>query len=135
MSLLTTSLLDDKHPALKTSALSLAMNISSSTHKIRMNKYTANSSPTNLSMQELPDDQQVELLASLLEILSLESPFSEEKKMALICIGWLVYGAEMDGELRDLWRVMTANETVGALKGKAVEDRLLVKEIKALLEV
>jgi desumoylating isopeptidase 1 len=134
ISLLATSLLDDKHPTLKTSALSLAMNISSSTHKVRMKKYTASSSPGHLSEQELADDQQVELLASLLEILSLDTLFSEEKKMALICVGWLVYGAEMDGELRDLWRVMTASETVGALKGKTVEDRLLIKEVKALLE-
>ncbi|KAF2736017.1 DUF862-domain-containing protein [Polyplosphaeria fusca] len=135
VSLLTTALLDDKHPALKTSALSLAMNMSSSTHKIRMKKYTANTSPSHLAEDELPDDQQVELLASLLEIISLDAPFSEEKKMALICMGWLAYGADMDGELRDLWKVMTAEDMVGALKGKTVEERLLIKEIKALLEV
>ncbi|KAF2011510.1 DUF862-domain-containing protein [Aaosphaeria arxii CBS 175.79] len=134
--ILTTALLDEKHPALRASALSLAMNISSSNHKIRMKKHSANASPSLPSEVELDDSEQVELLASLLEILSTEgAEFSETQKMALISTGWLVYCADMDGELRDLWKVMDAAGTVGKIQGKTGEDRLLVREVKSLLEI
>jgi thiol-disulfide isomerase/thioredoxin len=126
ISILTTALLDEEYPALRVSALSLAMNISSSVHKIRM-KVTTTSS-------ELPESEQVELLASLLEILGTETSWSDNVKMALICTGWLVYGADVNGELRDLWRVMDAKGTVGKVAAKVAEDRLLVREIGTLLE-
>jgi thiol-disulfide isomerase/thioredoxin len=133
ISILTTALLDEKHPALKTSALSLAMNISSSVHKIRMKQHSANASHAE-SSSELPESEQVELLASLLEIMGTETQWSDNFKMALICTGWLVYGADMQGELRDLWKVMDAAGTVGKIQAKAAEDRLLVREIRTLVE-
>ncbi|KAF2466171.1 DUF862-domain-containing protein [Lindgomyces ingoldianus] len=137
ISLLTTALLDDKHPALKASALSLAMNITSSNHKIRMKKHS-NAPPsqsTPHSDVELDEAEQVELLASLLEILGTGQgeKDAEVKKMALIATGWLVYCAPMDGEVRDLWRVMDAKGTVGKVKGSSVEERLIVKEVQELL--
>ncbi|KAI8931870.1 hypothetical protein NX059_010774 [Plenodomus lindquistii] len=133
ISILTTALLDEKHPALKTSALSLAMNIASSNHQIRMRKYGAPSSTSVPTVSELTDSEQVELLASLLENLSSEEQWSDNKKMCLIATGWLAYGADMDGELRDLWKVMDAAGTVGKVQAKSGEDRLLVREIKGLL--
>jgi thiol-disulfide isomerase/thioredoxin len=126
ISILTTALLDEKYPALRASSLSLALNLSSSIHKIRMKVTTT--SP------ELPESEQTELLASILEILGTETSWSDNVKMALICIGWLVYGADVNGELRDLWRVMDAKGTVGKVQAKAAEDRLLVREIGTLLE-
>ncbi|KAH7113854.1 PPPDE putative peptidase domain-containing protein [Dendryphion nanum] len=135
ISILTTSLLDDKHPALKASGLSLAMNISSSNHKIRMKQHVANPPPSLPNESELDSSEQVELLASILEILGSDEPgFSEIKKMSLICTGWLAYCADMEGEVRDLWRVMDAAGTVGKVQGKAAEDRLLIREVKGLLE-
>jgi thiol-disulfide isomerase/thioredoxin len=134
ISILTTALLDEKHPALKVSALSLAMNLASSNHKIRMKKHSANSSPALPDESELPESEQVELLASLLETMGIEEQWSDNKKMALICTGWLVYGADMEGELKDLWKVMDSAGTVGNIQAKAAEDRLLVREIKSLLE-
>jgi hypothetical protein len=83
---------------------------------------------------ELPESEQVELLASLLETLGMDDQWNDNKKMALIATGWLVYGANMGGELRDLWKVMDAAGTVGKIQAKAAEDRLLVKEVKSLLE-
>jgi hypothetical protein len=83
---------------------------------------------------ELPESEQTELLASILEILGTETSWSDNVKMALICTGWLVYGADVNGELRDLWRVMDAKGTVGKVQAKAAEDRLLVREIGTLLE-
>lgn len=131
----TNALLDDDHPALKASALSLAMNLASSNHKIRMKKHTANAAPSLSSENELDESEQVELLASILQILDSEAPYSDVIKMALICVGWLVYCVPMDGELHDLWKVMDAAGTVGKVNAKAVEDRMLVKEVKSLLEV
>jgi thiol-disulfide isomerase/thioredoxin len=134
ISILTTALLDEKYPALKTSALSLAMNISSSNHKIRMKQHSANSTPSLPGESELADSEQVELLASLLETLGMDEQWSDNKKMALISMGWLVYGADMEGELKDLWKVMDAAGTVGKIQAKATEDRLMVKEVQRLLE-
>jgi thiol-disulfide isomerase/thioredoxin len=134
ISILTTALLDEKYPALKASALSLAMNMSSSTHKIRMKKHSANAEHALPGESELPDAEQVELLASVLEIMGTEPQWSDNIKMALICTGWLVYGADMHGELKDLWKVTDAAGTVGKIQAKAAEDRLLVREIKTLLE-
>jgi thiol-disulfide isomerase/thioredoxin len=134
ISLLTTALLDEKYPALKTSALSLAMNIASSNHKIRMKKHSANATPALPGESELLESEEVELLASLLETVGAEEQWSDNKKMALICTGWLVYGADMNGELKDLWKVMDAAGTVGKIQAKAAEDRLLVREVKGLLD-
>lgn len=134
VSILTTSLLDEKHPALKASALSLAMNLSSSNHQIRMKKFGGNVAHTLSTASELQDSEQTELLASLLETLSAEEEWSENKKMALITTGWLAYGADLEGELRDLWRVMDAAGAVGKIQAKVAEDRMLVKEVQKLLE-
>jgi len=135
ISILTTALLDEKHPALKASALSLAMNLASSNHQIRMKKHSANPSASLSSETELPDAEQGELLASLLENISTEDQWSENQKMGVICVGWLVYAADMQGELRDTWKVMDAAGTIGKVQAKAGEDSLMVKEVKGLLEV
>lgn len=135
ISILTTALLDEKHPALKASALSLAMNIASSNHKIRMKKHTSNPTASLPAESELDDSEQVEMLASLLEIFGSEHEFGDVKKMALICTGWLAYCAPMDGELRDLWRAMDAAGIVEKLQAKVLQDRMLVKEVKSLLDV
>ncbi|KAF1847205.1 DUF862-domain-containing protein [Cucurbitaria berberidis CBS 394.84] len=134
ISILTTALLDEKYPALKASALSLAMNIASSNHQIRMKKHSVNVSHSLPGECELVESEQVEVVASLLETLSTEEQWSDNKKMGLICVGWLVYAADMGGELKDLWKVMDAAGTVGKIQAKAAEDRLLVKEVKSLLE-
>ena len=82
----------------------------------------------------------MELLASLLELLSADadeeqSSLSDTKKMALVCVGWLAYCAPMEGEARDLWRVMDGQGTVGRLAAgaKGAEARLLVREVGGLL--
>lgn len=135
ISILTTALLDEKRPALKASALSLVMNIASSSHQIRMQKHSANPTPSLLNASGLPESEQVELLASLLEILTTEEQWSDNTKMVVICVGWLVYAADTEGELRDLWKVMDAAGTVGKIQAKTTEDRLLVREVKSLLEL
>lgn len=140
ISLLTTSLLDDKHTALRTSAMSLAMNICAANHKIRMrahtsNKYTDPSSTTRNSeaeATELPEEEEVELLASLLEILGKEQEGLEIKKMCVVCLGWLVYCADESGEVRDLVGVMDGRVLVQSVGFKGVEDRVLAREVAGL---
>ena len=134
ISILTTSLLDDKRPALKASALSLGMNLASSNHQIRIKKYGGKIAQNLSSACELPESEQTELLASLLETLAAEDERSENKMMLIITIGWLIYGADLDSEVSDLCRVMDAAGTVGKVQVKTVEDRLLVKEVQKLLE-
>jgi hypothetical protein len=46
-----------------------------------------------------------------------------------------VYAADLHGELRDTWKVMDAAGTIGKVEAKAAEDRLMVNEVKGLLEV
>jgi thiol-disulfide isomerase/thioredoxin len=137
ISLLTTALLDENHPALKASALSLAMNMTSSNHQIRMKKHSANPSSSLSTETELLEAEQGELLASLLETISTEEVWSDNLKMSVVCVGWLVYAADLQGELRDTWRVMDAAGTVGKVeaKAKAAEDRMMVREVRGLLNV
>ena len=99
-----------------------------------MKKHSANPPSSSQSEPELQESEQVELLASLLETLATEDQWSDNTKMCVICIGWLVYGSDSDGELRDLWKVMDAAGTVGKVQAKVAEDRLLVKEVKSLLD-
>lgn len=134
IAILTSALLDDKRPALRASALSLAMNFASANHQVRMKKHGANPLPSSGPDPELLESEQVELLASLLEILSAEEQWNDNKKMCVISIGWLVYAADIEGELRDLWKVMDAAGTIGKIPAKVAEDRLLVAEVKSLLE-
>ena len=144
ISILTTALLDDKHPALRASAMSLAMNIASTNHKIRMQQHTSskyvdpastasNSHASHANASELPEAEQVELVASLLEILGLETETLEVKKMATVCVGWLLYCAEEGGEVRDLAKVMDAGGLVGGVGFKGVEDRVLGREVGGLV--
>jgi hypothetical protein len=135
ISILTNALLDEKWPALKASALSLAMNIASANHKIRMKKHSADTTHALPREAELLDSEQVELLASLLETLGMEEHWSNNQKMALIATGWIVYGADMEGEVHDLWKVMDAAGTVGNLQARSAEDRLMLKEIESLLDI
>lgn len=99
-----------------------------------MKKHIANATPVLPGESELSESEQVELLASLLETLGSDEKWSDNKKMALICAGWLVYGSDMNGELKDLWKVMDAAGTVRSMQPTTAEDRLLVKEVEGLLD-
>jgi thiol-disulfide isomerase/thioredoxin len=141
ISLLTTALLDEKHKALRVSALSLALNLAGANFKVRMKQHMRGTSPTHAIQHtegvEMDEEQQVELLASLLEILGMDGQdekdgFDEQRKMALVCIGWLVYCAPVEGEVKGLCGVMDAKGTVENVKAKGVEDRILAREVAGL---
>jgi desumoylating isopeptidase 1 len=116
--LTTSSLLDVKHRNTRVAAASLAFNISAYVHKQRV-----------VAQRELLSvDDQVALVASLLEAISNENESAEALKGLLLALGLLVFAAPQDGELADLLRAMDASGTVKN-KSKNFKDEPLVKEI------
>ncbi|KAH8599731.1 PUL domain-containing protein [Bisporella sp. PMI_857] len=100
--LITTSLLDDTHHNVRVAAASLSFNIA-----------TANSSSRSKQRREaLPEGDQVEIAASLLEAIEVEAESSEALKGYLLAFGNFVFCAPKNGELVDLLKTMDAQSTV-----------------------
>ncbi|OCL14302.1 DUF862-domain-containing protein [Glonium stellatum] len=132
ISLITSALLDENHTALRASATTLALNLAGANHKFRMRTLERHAnSPLNFS--EIPEVEQVELLASLLETLSTEKESAEVVRMSVIAVGWIAYCAPSGGEVSDLCKAMDAGGTVAGLeKTKAIQGRddiQLVREV------
>jgi hypothetical protein len=122
--LITTSLLDDKHHNVRVAAASLSFNVTTANSKLRAEEYR----------EALPEGEQVELAASLLEAISVEEESPEALKGFLFAFGYLVYCAPKDGELVDLLKSMDAQGTVLA-KSQLFPKEPLIGEIgKELLE-
>ncbi|KIW00011.1 hypothetical protein, variant [Verruconis gallopava] len=102
IALVTSSLLDEGHSNVRIAAASLAFNISATNHRSRMEKET----------DLLGDDDQVELVASVLEALKREEESKEAVKGLTLAVGLLAYCAPRDGEVLDLCRAMDAGSTV-----------------------
>ena len=116
--LITTSLLDDKHHNVRVAAASLSFNMASANCRMR----------TEELLELLPEGDQVELAASLLEAIGVEEESPEALKGYLLAFGYLVYCAPKDGELVDLLKSMDAQGTVLAKK-KLFPGEPLVKEV------
>ncbi|KAI9797555.1 MAG: hypothetical protein M1825_005983 [Sarcosagium campestre] len=120
--LLTTSLLDDQHPSVRVASASLAFNIASANLKSR----------EDAGEELLPENEQVELCASLLEAISAEEGSTEALSGLLRALGLLLYCTSEDAGIRDLVKVMDAAATVKA-KGKLFPKEVLVQEIGTTL--
>jgi hypothetical protein len=116
--LITTSLLDDKHHNVRVAAASLSFNIAAASSKIREEEHR----------EGLPEGDQVELAASLLESIGAEEESAEALKGFLLAFGYLVYCAPKDGELVDLLKSMDAQSTVLG-KSKLFPKEPLVNEV------
>lgn len=116
--LVSTSLLDDTHHNVRVAAASLCYNIATANHKVREEEHR----------EGLPDSDQVELVASLLQSIDVEQESAEALKGYLLAFGYFVYCAPHDGELVDLLKSMDAESTVQA-KSKKFPKEPLVKEI------
>ncbi|KAJ9618973.1 hypothetical protein H2203_008789 [Taxawa tesnikishii (nom. ined.)] len=115
--LVTSSLIDTDHSAVRAAASSLAFNLAAAGYRIRREE----------EREAILESAQVELAAALLEVLSSESESAKGKesplvKPALLAFGYLVYFAPQDGEIFDLCRAMEAKQTVMALKGAGVDE-------------
>jgi desumoylating isopeptidase 1 len=116
--LITTSLLDDKHHNVRVAAASLSFNIATANSKLRTEEYR----------EALPEGDQVELAASLLEAIGVEEESPEALKGFLLAFGHLAYCAPKDGELVDLLKSMDAQGTIMG-KGKLFPKEPLIAEI------
>lgn len=116
--LITTSLLYEKHHNVRVAAASLALNMAAANAKLRVDEHR----------EELPEGNQVELAASLLEAIGVEEESEEALKGFLLALGQLVFCAPKEGELVDLLKSMDAQGTVMG-KGKKFPKEALVGEI------
>jgi thiol-disulfide isomerase/thioredoxin len=118
ISLITTSLLDSKHHNIRVAAASLAFNMTTSNSKLRREE----------GREGIPDSDQIELAACLLEAISVEDQSPEALKGFLLAFGYLVYCAPADGDLVDLLKSMDAQGTVSGKK-KLFPDESLIQDI------
>ncbi|KAJ5746235.1 hypothetical protein N7520_011417 [Penicillium odoratum] len=119
LALATNSLLDS-HANLRVVAASFAYNLAAFNHNAR---FDGKSDP-------LPEEDQVELLASLLEATSREDQSAEALHGLLFALGLFVYEADLDGSVIDLCRAMGVAETVaGKSKIAALKKEPLLKEV------
>ncbi|KAI9878621.1 MAG: hypothetical protein M1830_000388 [Pleopsidium flavum] len=113
--LLSTSLLDSKHPNVRVAAASLAFNIAAHNHKQRLQN----------DCETLPESQQVEIVASLLEAISAETESEEGLKGLLLALGLMVYCAPVEGEVVDVCKAMDAGGTVSGKEARFGKDGLV----------
>ncbi|KAI1452143.1 P-loop containing nucleoside triphosphate hydrolase protein [Annulohypoxylon moriforme] len=99
--LISSSFLDDKHNTVRVAAASLLFNVASANLKKRLE-----------SGDVLPEEDQVELAASLLEAISQEESSKEALDGMLLALGLMTYCLPLEGELIDLLRSMDAQGTV-----------------------
>ena len=119
ISLLTSSLLDTAHAPVRVSAASLAFNIAAVNHAQRIEGKS----------DFLPESEQVELVASLLEAIGREEESKESIKGLIFALGLLAYGCDREGEVKDLLEAIDAKSLVSS-KVKMIEDeKRLLKEV------
>ncbi|KAM0147426.1 hypothetical protein ACHAPG_010588 [Botrytis cinerea] len=116
--LITTSLLDDTHHNVRVAAASLAFNMAFANSSLRIEDHK----------EVLPESEQIELAASLLEAIQEETESPDALKGFLLAFGHLVFGAPKDGELVDLLKSMDAERTIMG-KAKPFPKESLIKEI------
>ncbi|KAI4728657.1 DUF862-domain-containing protein [Aureobasidium sp. EXF-10728] len=113
----TTSLLaEPDKPAVRAAASSLAFNIAATIYRTRREE----------NREALQESSQVELAASLLEMMTTEMESREEKKdatgsdmlkTAIFAFAYLIYCAPQGGELHDLCSALDAKTSILKLKG------------------
>ncbi|KAI0376656.1 P-loop containing nucleoside triphosphate hydrolase protein [Hypomontagnella monticulosa] len=118
--LITSSFLDDSHSNTRVAAGSLLYNLTAANYQKREG-----------SGDILPEDDQIELAASVLEAISQEDSSDEALRSMLTALGFLVYCMPMEGELVNLLRSMDAQGTVLAKK-KQFPNELLVAEHRTI---
>jgi desumoylating isopeptidase 1 len=100
--LVSASFLDDSHSNVRVAAASLLFNLAlANSHKRR-------EGPGDI----LPEGDQVELAASVLEAISQESSSTEALEGMLLALGLLSYRLPLDGELAELLRMMDAEDAI-----------------------
>jgi hypothetical protein len=122
--LITTSLLDDKHHNVRVAAAGLSFNIASANSKCRTEEH----------QDPLPEAEQIELGASLLEAIQVEEESAEALKGFLLAFGYLVYCVPKGGELVDLLKAMAARDTILGKKNLFPKE-VMIEEVGEILGV
>ncbi|KAF2972602.1 hypothetical protein GQX73_g1034 [Xylaria multiplex] len=114
--LISTSFLDDSHNNIRVAAASLLYNVAH-----------ANSQQRQQSKEGLPEEDQIELAASVLEAITQEESSNEALHGMLLALGLLAYCMPVEGELIDLLRTMDAQGTIVAKKSLFPNEPLLAE--------
>ena len=110
----------DSHSSLRAAATSLVYNLGLFNHNERLQERP----------EKLPECDQVEVVASLLEAIRTETESVENLRGLLLSLGILVHYAPVDGEVADLCRAMEAKGIVAEKsKIKMLAGEPLLKEV------
>ncbi|KAF3930596.1 hypothetical protein ABW19_dt0204746 [Dactylella cylindrospora] len=120
IALVTGSLLDETHAPLRVAAATLIFNIAAYNQKIR----NESSQTVANRVDALSDDDQIQLLATVVESIDREKESTEALRGLVLSLGLVVYGAKVDGEVLELVGVLEAGRIVGD-KGRKGEKKLL----------
>jgi len=112
--LISTSFLDDSHNNIRVAAASLLYNVAQANGRYRRQ-----------SKDLIPEEDQIELAASVLEAITQEESSSEALHGMLLALGLLAYCMPVEGELIDLLRTMDAQGTIIAKKKQFPKEPLL----------
>ncbi|KAG8631755.1 hypothetical protein KVT40_000895 [Elsinoe batatas] len=123
-SLAASSLLaEPDKPALRSAAASLAFNLAASNYRVRREE----------NREALPQESQTELVAALLEMLGEEGVGAKEgTHQAVLAVGYLVYFAEVGGEVSEVVEVMGAKDVVAGVKGEGNAGEAVRDVVKVL---
>lgn len=116
--LIASSFLDESHPNVRVAASSLLFNLALANQRARNQR----------TKSTLPEDDEVELAASVVEAISQEEKSAEALQGMLSALGHLVYCAPVDGELSDMLRILDAEGTILGKK-KTFPQEKLIKEV------
>lgn len=119
--LISSSFLDEAHNNVRVAASSLLFNVSVATSPSRASKGTSD------SMSSLPEEDQVELAAAVVEAIGQENKSVEALHGMLLALGHLVYKTSTDGELADLLRALDAQSTVIGKKATFPNEKLIAE--------
>lgn len=114
--LISSSFLDDSHNNVRVAAASLLYNVA-----------RENSRRRQQSKDRLPEGDQIELAASVLEAITQEESSAEALHGMLLALGLLGYCMPVEGELIDLLRTMDAQGTILAKKKNFPNEPLLAE--------
>ncbi|CAK7214970.1 hypothetical protein SCUCBS95973_002317 [Sporothrix curviconia] len=116
--LVAASFLDESHNSVRAAAASLLFNMALANRRSREGRTSSG----------LPEEDRVELTASVIEAIGQEEASAGALQCMLAALGHLVYCAPLDGELVDLLRVLDASSVVLG-KQKAFPNEPLIAEV------
>ncbi|KAF3056302.1 Desumoylating isopeptidase 1 [Daldinia childiae] len=115
--LISSSFLDDSRDNIRVVAASLLFNVAIANYQMRQE-----------SGDVLPEDDQVELAASVVEAISQEESSNEALHGMLLALGFLVYCAPTEGDLINCLKIMDAEGTILGKK-KVFSKEPLITEV------